>query len=222
MVSPNVIHGLRGASLKSKHSSGDFIMRSIQFHRWSFLPLAALVFSGSLLFAAPAVVGVGPPVVESVVPESAARVSQLLEEVRSIAYDLRRDAATLESYKLSNLGWHTHANQLNMAKQHINAIGDRLEKLQALRGSAAPWQQQAIDAIIPVAEEMASRTDAAIRHVNDNPKHLYAPHYTDTLSTIADNAGEMKQSLTNYLDFASTQEKLENLRERISASNLAS
>jgi hypothetical protein len=181
----------------------------------SYLPVAALILSGSALFAAPSVLAVSSPAIQSQTTQGSAQASRLLKEIQSIAHDLRRDAAVLESYKLGRLSWQSHAHQLTLAKQHINAIGSRIENLQAIRSAAEPWQQQAIDAIVPVAAQLASRTEKAISHLNDNRSHLFAPAYTDHLSAIATNSDQMKQSVDVFLELASTQDKLDNLRERI-------
>jgi len=193
-------------------------MHSIHVRKLSYLPVAALILSGSLLLAAPSASAVGPPIVQSEISSpSSAEASQLLKEVRAIAYDLRRDAATLESYTFSRLDWRTHADQLSLAKQHINAIGDRLESLEAIRSTVAPWQQQAIESIIPVAAQLAARTEAAINHLNGNRGHLFAPEYTDHLSTIAEHSDQLTRSVNVLLELASTQEKLDSLRDKVAA-----
>jgi hypothetical protein len=193
-------------------------MRSINVRKLSYLPIAALIFSGSSLLAGPPASAVGPPVVQSETSSaSAAEASQLLKEVRTIAYNLERDAATLETYTFSRFDWRTHADQLRLAKQHINAIGDRLQSLQAIRSTAAPWQQQAIESIVPVAAQLAARTEAAINHLNENRGYLFAPEYTDHLSTIADHSDQLKESVNVFLGLASTQEKLDSLREKAAA-----
>jgi hypothetical protein len=191
-------------------------MHSINVRKFSYLPVAALILSGSSLLAGPPASAVGPPVVQSENSSpSAAETSRLLKEVRSIAGDLGRDAATLESYTFSRLNWRTHAYQLSLAKEHINAIGDRIKSLQAIRSTAAPWQQQAIGSIVPVAAELAARTEAAINHLNENRGHLFAPEYTDHLSTIAEHSDQLNQSVSDFLELASTQDKLDRLRERV-------
>jgi hypothetical protein len=193
-------------------------MRSINIQKLSYLPIAALIISGSSLLAGPPASAVGPPVVQSETSSpSSAEASRLLKEVRTIAYNLERDAATLESYTFSRLDWRTHGYQLNLAKQHVNAIGDRLKSLQAIRSTAAPWQQQAIESIVPVATQLAARTEAAINHLNENRGHLFAPEYTDHLSTIAEHSDQLKQSVNVFLEMANTQEKLDSLREEAAA-----
>ncbi|MFL6415046.1 MAG: hypothetical protein ACJ74Y_05185 [Bryobacteraceae bacterium] len=181
----------------------------------SYRCAATLILSGLTLFAAPSVSTAGPPVVQSEVAEESSDALELLEQVRSISRDLARDAATLESYTLGRLSWQTHAYQLNSAKEHINAIGERLQSLQAIRHTAAPWQRQAIDAMIPVARELASRTEDAIRHLNDNHQRLLEPVYTNHLRTIAQNSEQIKQTTSLFLDYANTQERLNDLKERL-------
>jgi hypothetical protein len=193
-------------------------MRSISLRNLAYLPMAALILSSSSLLAAVSNSAVGPPIVQSEASsQSSAEASRLLKEVRAIAYDLRRDAVTLESYKPGGLDWRSHARQLALAKQHINGIGDRLQNLQAIRNTAAPWQQQAIESIVPVATQLAARTEAAINHLNENRGYLFAPVYTAHLSTIAEHSDQMKQSIDVLLDMATTQDKLDSLRDKVAA-----
>jgi hypothetical protein len=191
-------------------------MYSIPIPKLSYLPVAALILSGSSLLAGPPASGVSPPAVRTDTSSlHSAEASRLLKEVRTIAYNLERDAATLESYRFSRMHWQTHADQLRLAKEHINAIGDRLKSLQAIRGTAGPWQQQAIESIVPVAAQLAARTEAAIGHLNENRNHLFAPEYTDHLSTIADHSDQLKESVNVFLELATAHEKLDSFREKV-------
>jgi hypothetical protein len=144
-----------------------------------------------------------------------AEASELLSEIQSTANKLTRDAATLESFPRMGVSWESHATQLNLAKEHINIIGERLERLQAIRPVAELWQQQAIDSVVPVALNLAERTEAAIQHLNENRRYLWAPVYTDHLTTISDEANRMKESVDLHLEVAGTEDRLEQLRNRL-------
>jgi hypothetical protein len=181
----------------------------------SYLPVAALILSGSALLAAPTGVPVGSPVVQTESTQASAHANELLKEIRSIATELSREAATLESYKLGRLSWQSHAYQLTLSKGHLNAIGERLEKLQAIRDSAAPWQKQAISALVPLAQQLASRTEDAIKHLNGNHHQLFASPYTDHLTTIAASSDDIRQTASLFLELARTQERLDDLLGRI-------
>lgn len=148
---------------------------------------------------------------------------QLLTEIGQLSAKLKTDAGTLESYKRQpTLSWQTHAAQLNQIKEHVNAIGDRLERLQAFRNNVAPWQQRAIDEIVPVAATLAAHTESAIQHLNENRKLLHTGVYADHVMSMSARSGELKTSVNTYLDYAGTsdelnrlQQKLDGLQERI-------
>jgi DNA repair exonuclease SbcCD ATPase subunit len=147
---------------------------------------------------------------------TAAESRQLLKEIGWLSGKLRTDADTLESYKRQpSLSWQTHAAQLTQVKEHINAIGDRLERLQALRMNAAPWQQRAIDDIVPVAATLAAHTESAIQHLNENRKLLHAGLYADHLTSLSARSDELKASVDTYLDFASTSDELNRLQQKL-------
>jgi len=144
-----------------------------------------------------------------------AEASKLLKEVQSRAVQLSREADRLDSYARGGLSRVSHATQLTLVKDHINAIGLRLEILQAIRSQAAPWQQRAIDSIVPVAANLAAHTEAAILHLNGPGNVLWHPDYTDHLRAIADRSGRVKDTIDLHLEMASTTDKLERLRDRV-------
>jgi len=166
----------------------------------SYLAVTVLLVSRMPLFAA------------SSASHSPAEASRLLREVRTLAHSLDRDAATLDSYRLKGISWQGHAYRLGLAREQINAIGERLESIQAMQSSVAPWQQEAIDSIVPVAVQLAARTEAAINYLNENQGKLFVPDYTDHLEAIAGHADEMKESVGVFLELASAQEKMNTFR----------
>lgn len=180
------------------------------------LLVAASMSGGSLVAASPAIAPC-ECTVQSQDWNFPGEASQLLKEIQSTAARLTDHAETLKSYSRSGMSRTSHASQLTSAKEHINAIGERLERLQTIRHAALPWQQQAIDTIVPVAANVATHTEAAIHHLNQNPNHLWAPAYGERLQTIAERASEMKKSVDLHLELASTQERLEDLRNKVAA-----
>jgi len=177
--------------------------------------LAAASMAGGSLFGASPAIETCECTVQSQDWNFPGEASQLLKEIQSNAAKLTDHAETLKSYQRSGVSREGHASALTSAKEHINAIGERLERLQAIRHAALPWQQQAIDAIVPVAANVATHTGAAINHLNQNPNHLWAPVYREHVQTIADRAREMKKSVDLRLELASTQERLEDLRNQV-------
>ena len=141
--------------------------------------------------------------------------ADLLAEVRGLSGRLSKEADELESYTRSGVGWQAHGDRLTRVKEHINEIGDRLERLQEIRHVTPPWQQHAISQITPVAAELASRTEMAIEHLSGESRHLSSPTYTDHLNTIADRADTLDDSVSAFVEYGETQKKLTELQEKL-------
>jgi hypothetical protein len=136
-------------------------------------------------------------------------VSQLLEDIKVQSADLQRDSETLESYTRSGVSWQTHAEELNQMKDRINTIGKTISKLQNLRSSASPWQQEAIDRIIPVAEKLASNTSAAIEHLNKNPLKINEPQYQEYIKSNAKTSSHLAALVKDFVEYGKTRTMLE-------------
>jgi len=177
--------------------------------------MAGMMAAGSL-FAAPAIASA--PCQTSVEAEDwnyQQEASRLLKQIQAHANALAGDADVLSIYARGSISRHSHAIQVNLVKDRVNAIGKPLNRLQAIRHVAAPWQRQAIDSVVPIAASLAAQTEAAIQHLNETGKPLWAPDYTDLLRSISDRSDQVKQTIDLHLDLAGTQEKLEELRDRV-------
>jgi hypothetical protein len=139
--------------------------------------------------------------------------SNLLKQVRSTAIALTREASVLDSFALNGISRETHATQVTRVKNHINEIGTQLKRLQAIRHVAAPWQQEAIDAIVPAVMKTAAHTEAAIQHLNDR-KPPWDPNYLDHLQAIHDRSDGVRNIVGLHLEMAETADKLDRLQDR--------
>ncbi|HSR09134.1 MAG TPA: hypothetical protein VLM42_18535 [Bryobacteraceae bacterium] len=140
--------------------------------------------------------------------------SRLLKEVQTTATSLSREARVLHSFTRGGLSWDTHINQVNVVKDHVNTMGKHLDRLQAIRHVTMPWQQQAIHSVMPSALILAEHTESAIEHLNDREKPLWDREYVNHLRGIEGRSVQVKQTVDLHLDLATTQDKLERLREQ--------
>jgi hypothetical protein len=136
-------------------------------------------------------------------------VSKLLEDVKAQAADLQRDSEELESFTRSDVSWQSHAEELSRIRGRVNNIGKTLARLQDLRGSAAPWQQEAIDRIIPIAEKLASNTTAAIEHLNQNPTHIRESRYQQYVKSNAEAANNLASMIRDFVEYGKTRTVME-------------
>jgi hypothetical protein len=147
------------------------------------------------------------------VPDSE-QVSKLLSEAKTLAFQVKEDAGTMESFTWMNVSWETHAVQINQIADHLNALGRQVAKLNDVRDTASPWQKTAIDRITPFLDEMGGYTSAVIEHIRRQPRHTLA-EYQDYLETNADYARDLASTIANFVDYGKTKEKLERLANKL-------
>jgi septal ring factor EnvC (AmiA/AmiB activator) len=176
---------------------------------------ASSFFTAVLLLAAALVFG---RLETSAAAEDSQQVSQLLEDIKTQAADLQRDSEELESFTHSNMSWESHADELSRIRDRINTIGHTIEKLKKMRNNASPWQQEAIDRIIPVAEQVASNTTAAIQDLNKDPLHLQDIQYQEYLKSNSEAASQLAGMVRDFVDYGKAKKTLDILERRLEIS----
>jgi hypothetical protein len=150
-------------------------------------------------------------------PDSSAylseRASTLLAEIQKETGELRLHTDTLGTFAWNpQYSWQSHASYLDRVKGHLNAVGERIAKLQHIRHFVLPWQQQAITEVTSHAAQVAASTQAAIVHLRENQNRLFVAEYRDHLTTIADRAGDLKETVDKFLDYEEAQQRFERLK----------
>ena len=163
--------------------------------------LACLLASAPVLFGAP--VTTGP----DVNPSTARRAAELLSDIRENAAGLSKDAGELQVWSVGNaLDWESHAAELQMIRDDVNIMGKELARLEQIRGSAEPWEQQAIDRAEPLLKELAANTKNAIQFLNDNRDRLYAPEYHEMVSNLFNESSRLRQWVRDFERLEKTQQ----------------
>ena len=190
--------------------------------RFTYLPIivafavATLVPVGGAALAAPPAQSQQAPL--SMLSEGfyADRATELLEQVRDISFQLSLDSERLKAVAaVPELDWQSHANYLALIRDHINRTGDLLREMDAIRSGLSAWQQQAMDRVVPIAAELARRTEAAIVHLRENPSSIRVSQYRDHISAMSDHSGEMRQYVSDFLEYGETRENLRELEMRL-------
>jgi hypothetical protein len=152
-------------------------------------------------------------------PESRAylaeRASVLLAEIQREAAQLGPHAETLGTFARNpQYSWQSHAFYLERVKGHINAVGERTAELQQIRDSVLPWQLQAISELVPHAAQVAASTQAAIMHLRENQNRLFVSEYREHLTTVADRADDMKQTVDKFLNYEKAKQNYEDAQQK--------
>jgi len=136
-------------------------------------------------------------------------ISKQLEDIKAQAADLQRDSEELEAFTRSDVSWESHAVELSQIRDRINTIGKTIGRLQDLESSASPWQQEAIDRIIPVAQKLAANTTAAIEHLSKDPRRIREAQYQQYLKSNAEAASNLAALVKNFVEYGKTRTMLE-------------
>lgn len=141
--------------------------------------------------------------------------SALFSDARMQAFQLKEDAGLLESYTHSKVSWQSHAVAIDRVREDVNQMGRILTQLQNARGTAEPWQQEAIDRLTPVAKELASNTTTAINTLNANPARVNTPAYQEYLEAIVDSANNLAATIADFMDYGKTKERMVRLAGKL-------
>jgi uncharacterized protein Yka (UPF0111/DUF47 family) len=170
------------------------------------LMVGALIASTLLLFSMP---------LSAVTPENP-EITQLLTDARDKAAELSRDADDMESMIRSDVSWQSHADMLELIRTHVNQLGKIAAQLEQRRGEASPWQQQAIDRMLPVLRELAANTTAAINHLNENKtRPLQTSSYPQYLSENAQAAHNLSDMISSFVKYGDSRAKVEKLEQKL-------
>lgn len=143
---------------------------------------------------------------------------RLFEQLKWHASQVSQQAEPLLSdagaYRLS---WQTHGDGLEQIRENVNAMGKLLCRLQVVRHRALPWQQKAIDRVLPGLVTLARHTEAAIETLNENRNRLFATDYAERVDTIYARAEWIGDSLDSFLEHARLEEKLQQTKDELEA-----
>ena len=156
----------------------------------------------------------GPTLLPAQSPENP-EVERLLQEARDQAVQLSKDADELEALTRSDVSWQSHAAMLDEMKEHVNAMGRLVPKLVESRDSASPWQQQAIDRMVPLLKELATNTSAAIQHISQNKLRPTSGSYPEYLRENSETAHQLSDMISSSVRYGQTRAKLQNLEQKL-------
>ena len=154
-----------------------------------------------------------PPSKAAETPDSE-QVSKLLSEAKTMAFELKEDAVTMESFTRMNVSMESHAVAINQIKDHINALTRQTAKLKDAKSAGSPWQQTAIDRIAPFLDELGGYTYAVIEHINGKVKHTPA-EYKDYLEANADYATDLAAMIGDFVDFGKNKDRMQHLGDKL-------
>lgn len=146
----------------------------------------------------------------------AEEASGLLQQIQSLSSKAANRADLLNIASRGNsLDWRSHAVHLGEIKMQINEMGDKLDRLQEIHSMIAPWQQKAVERVVPTAAALAGQTEEAIAFLNEHPIRLWTPTYTDSIKAMSNHVDEINSTVSTFLDYGNTADRLQGLESQI-------
>ncbi len=178
----------------------------MRFHRTSLLTLAL-----TALF----VLVAGPSYATAQTNPDSAQITQLLKQAKSYATQAESDAAELDSYSGSSLQWHTHAQQLEKIRSHVNNLGKLHQQMIDMRHEGSPWQQEAIDRIDPLLRQMADQLTATIEHGNENVNRIHMMKYKNYARATHELATQTARLISDVVAYEKAKSRAEALEQQL-------
>jgi hypothetical protein len=197
-----------------KKSAKEKIVMPLNFNSIPVAGVAivATLFLASALSAAPPAHPGNSLTASGLESHESLRSSRLLKDLQVVTSELNRHAETLGTFATRpEFSWQSHASYLNDVREQINEAGVVIKELQDMQHAVAPWQQEAISRIHPVALQLANHTEAAIVHLNENQNLRFVSEYRDRLTAISDHSSDLKNTIDRFVDYGETQRKLNRL-----------
>ena len=90
-------------------------------------------------------------------------------------------------------------DKLTALKGEVNRMSQEISSLRAQRESLSPWEQQALDEVLPLLQATAANTESAIEYFNENRDRLWTETYRDYADRVWKDSDQMAKILRNYL-----------------------
>jgi len=135
-------------------------------------------------------------------------LAEIQKETAELLGEIQKETAELRPhpYPPGTFAWNapytlqSRVTFLDRADSHMNAVGERVAKLQHIRRLVLPWQQEAITEVTSHATRVKADIQAAIVHLRENQNRLLVAEYRDHLTTIEDRSEDMKQTVDKFLN----------------------
>jgi hypothetical protein len=169
---------------------------------FSYVLAVALVLPAGLL-ATDHNCNSGAPTPESYTHDFAKEANQLLSRIRSQAYAVKEDADGLGTLsRFNEVSWERDSGRLASIRQHVNAMGETLCRLQQIRRVALPWQRQEIDRITPAVVELVDSTQSAIKLLANHELNFWSTNLPNDMNDIYNEANRIHSTTLREYQYA--------------------
>ena len=123
-----------------------------------------------------------------------------LKQLRASAIKVENEAEEL-TVIIENplMSAESHLDRLTAMKEDINRMGREIGSLEEERQALATWEREAVDKVLPLAQDAAANTQSAIEFFNNNRNDLWADGYRDEAQHVRQDSEQIAKLLGSYL-----------------------
>ena len=138
-----------------------------------------------------------------------------LKQVQASAAVVANEADQLRRMGSSKWSPDTHLAKLMALKGEVNRMGQEISSLKAERESLAPYEQQALDNVLPLLQATAENTGSAIEYFNQNGDRLWTKTYRSYADRVWQDSEQIASTLKDCLKYDKLREQEAQAEERI-------
>ncbi len=141
--------------------------------------------------------------------------ARILKDVEEQAYDVADHASTLQAGNRLGASREFNANELDALHDDINAMGKKMQLLEALARNEATWERDVVTRVMPMMKQVAATTDEAIRFVNSKPVDFAPLDYEKITKKLYDQSTALWNTLHDSVKLADLREREAKLKKTL-------
>lgn len=158
----------------------------------------------------------GSPTAASYNWDFKAEANSIFHDLETLARQTRNDADQLVTDNRGHeVSWELQADHLNILKQQVNDMGEKICRLQTIRRMLDPWQQAEVDRVTQEVQLMADNTQDAIVYLNSHEQELWLPTYQKYANNLYHETGTLAESLSDAVSYADVSKQYQDLRHKV-------
>ena len=160
---------------------------------------ATMLITGSIPAAPASVVLPSSIAVAELAKETLAKTT--LKQVQVSAATVADQADHLRLMASLTASPESHLVELVALKDEVNRMGQEIKMLKVAGDSLAPFEQQALENILPLFRAVAANTESAIDYFNEHQEHLWTEANREYADRVSQDSEQIAKILKNCLKY---------------------
>jgi len=145
--------------------------------------------------------------------ENSMQMIKLMADARTTAVQAKDDAVTMQALGRLDIKWEAHAGAVAKMREHVMAMNEEVAELQALKGTAVPWERAVIDRIAPYLTELAADNGAIMDEFDTHPSLFGTPASGAFLEANVESATYLSALIVNFVENGTLRQTIQDYDE---------